>query len=104
MPFKSEKCVIQGTEHDRRRKLSEKQKMEIKQNKFGLSQRKLAEMYNVSRRTITFILDPEKLKQNKQSRKERGGSKIYYRKESHTKSIREHRKYKNELFKNGKLN
>lgn len=103
MPYKSEKIKIQGTSNDRRRKLSEEDKKAISINKLGLSQRKLAKMYNVSRRTIQFILDPEKLKENKQRRKERGGSKKYYDREKHTKAIREHRQYKQSLFKNGKI-
>lgn len=43
-----------------------------------MSQRKCAEMFNVSRRTIQFLWDPEKLKRNIQRRQERGGTKQYY--------------------------
>ena len=64
-----------------------------------LGTRKIAEMFNVSRRLIQFILDPEKHKENLERRKERGGSKIYYKKEQHTKAIREHREYKKEILK-----
>lgn len=59
---------IAGTKLDRRRKLTEEQKKEIFENKLGLSQRKLAAMYEVSRRTIQFILDPEKLIENKKTK------------------------------------
>lgn len=64
----------------------------------GFSQRDLAKMFNVSRRLVTFIIDPDKNKNNLMKRLERGGSKIYYNKDKHTQSIRKHRIYKKELF------
>lgn len=103
MPYKSAKIKIEGTSHDRRRKLTEEQKKDIRENKAGLSQRKLAALYGVSRRTIQFILDPEKLERNKQARKERGGSKQYYDREKHNAYMRGHRKHKQDLFINGKI-
>lgn len=103
MPYKSEKITIEGTKHDRRRKLTEEDKLDIKANVSELSQRELAKLYNVSRRSIQFILDPAKLERNKQARKERGGSKIYYNKEKQTASIREHRQYKQGLFIKGEI-
>ena len=99
MPFKSEKIKLVNTEFDRRRKLSVEEKIDIHDNVLGLSQRKLALMYKVSRRTIQFILDPDKLKENLKRRKERGGSKIYYVKEKHTETMRNHRNYKQQLSK-----
>lgn len=67
MPYKSEKIKIAGTKLDRRRKLTEDQKDLIRwlREEEGLSQRKLAAMFGVSRRLITYILDPEKEKRNK---------------------------------------
>lgn len=47
----------------------------------GLSQRKVALMFNVSRRLIQFISNPQTHHQNLECRKERGGSSIYYKKE-----------------------
>ena len=67
--------------------------------KQGLSQRKIASMFNVSRRLIQFILNPDLHKKNLDSRRQRGGSKIYYKKEKHTKAIREHRQYKKDILK-----
>ena len=64
------------------------------------SQRQLARMFNVSRRLIQFILNPDAHKNNLERRREKGGSKIYYDKEKHTKAIREHRQYKKELLTN----
>jgi hypothetical protein len=66
--------------------------------KRGASQRRLANMFNVSRRLIQFILNPDAHKKNLERRHERGGSKMYYKKDEHTKAIREHRQYKKELL------
>jgi DNA-binding XRE family transcriptional regulator len=103
MPYLSEKITIAGSTNDRRIKLTQLQKKEIFENKLGLSQRKLATMYEVSRRTISFILFPEKLEENKKRREERGGSKAYYKKEKHTAYIREHRRYKQDLLISGEI-
>jgi DNA-binding XRE family transcriptional regulator len=92
MPYKSEKIKIEGTKHDRRRKLTKEEKEEIYANPLGLSQRVLAAKYGVSRRTIQFILDPNKLKENLKRRKERGGSKQYYNREEWAETMKEHRR------------
>jgi DNA-binding XRE family transcriptional regulator len=104
MPYKSEKIKISGGKYDRRVKLNPEQKKEIYANELGLSQRKLALNYGVSRRTIQFILDPEKLKENLKRREERGGSKQYYNKEDWAKTMKEHRGYKQDLKLKGKIN
>ena len=65
----------------------------------GLGKNKIAKMFNVSKRLIQFIINPDSHKSNLERRKERGGSKIYYKKEQHTKAIREHREYKKEILK-----
>ena len=98
MPYKSEKIKIEGTSFDRRIKLTINDKEEIKRLSSDHSQRYLAKMFNVSRRTIQFIIDPNKHIENLKRRAEKGGSKQYYDREKQTQSIREHRKYKNELF------
>lgn len=56
-------------------------------------------MFKVNKRLIQFILFPERAKKNRELRKERGGSVIYYVKEKHTQAIREHRNYKQKLSK-----
>jgi len=58
----------------------------------------LARMFNVSKRTIQFILFPERKARNIELRKARGGSKIYYDKEKHTEATRKHRQYKKILI------
>ena len=103
MPRKSENIQIQGTEHDRRRKLSEEDKRVIKEiyQTGEYSQRQLAAMYGVSRRLIVFCIYPERLEKNYQNRVANGGSKIYYDKQKHTKSMRECRQHKEDLVKAG---
>lgn len=64
----------------------------------GYSQRKLAAMFKVSRRTIQFILDPEALKENIKRRHERGGHKQYYNKEYNNAATNKHRKYKHKIL------
>lgn len=65
----------------------------------GYSQRQLAKMFNVSRRTIQFTIDPLKLKANIERRNERGGTKQYYNKDYHNSAMKDHRKYKHKTLK-----
>lgn len=103
MPYKSRKIKIAGTKYDRRIKLTLAQKQEIYENKQGLSQRALAKVYSVSRRTIQFILVPDKLKENLKRRKERGGTMQYYKPDEWPAIQREHRRYKQDLKLKGKI-
>lgn len=105
MPRKSEKAVLSGTKHDRRVKVTPQQKVEIRAlyEAGGISQRKLALMFGVSRRLISFILFPEKQAENIKLRQERGGTMRYYDKEKHRKTVKEHREYKEKLYKKGKI-
>lgn len=106
MPYKfeTEKKTV-GRENNKNRKLDDSDKELIKSlYKDGdTSQRKLARDFGVSRRLISFILDPKKLEQNRDSVKARGGSKIYYDKDKHSKAMKKHRDYKKELDSQGKL-
>lgn len=99
MPYKTDKKAIDDPFLDRRTKLlpCHKEMIIFWRNK-GLSQRELARMFNVSRRLITFVIDPDKQKSNLARREERGGSNIYYDKDSHTKSVRHHRRYKHQIL------
>ncbi len=96
MPFKTDKQKLDSPFLKRTVKLLRCQKeMIIYWSKVkGYSQRQLAKMFSVSRRTIQFIIDPEKLKNNLERRKERGGTKQYYKKDSHNAAMKEHRRYK----------
>ena len=84
-------------------KLTDEERDEIYINQNELSQRALAKLYGVSRRLIQFIRFPEKHEQNMRRRKERGGSAIYYNRKKHTGSMRKHRRYKTQLYKEEKL-
>lgn len=100
MPFVTDNISICCPFLDRRTKLLPCQKeMVLHYHKLGYSQRKIASMFNVSRRLVIFITHPEKMEKNKQDRRDRGGSKIYYDKDKHTKAIREHRRFKYKVLK-----
>lgn len=105
MPYKSEKIKL-SKEQDRRIKLTDKQRIEIKE-KYATgfySQRKLAAEYHVSRRLITFVLDEEKAKKAAEQLKERRADGRYKPdKEAWAATIREHRQYKQRLYVEGKL-
>lgn len=104
MPYKFETQKLKiKREDDRRVKLTDKERELIKFLYGKISQRKLAKRFNVSRRLIVFIGDPEKYKRNLELKKLRGGSKIYYKKEKNTITIQRHRAYKQDLNKQGKL-
>ena len=102
MPFNHRKYKIQQKD-DRRVKLSDNQKAEIRTLYGTISQRKLARMYGVSRRLIQFIGDPKKYERNQEAREKRGGWKQYYDAETHRQTMKDHRRYKQELYLKGKL-
>lgn len=103
MPYKSEKFKIEGTALDRRRRLTEQQKDEIRSLKGTMSQRACANMFGVSRRTIVFLWNPEKLERNKQCRQERGGWRQYYTKEKKREEMKSYRHYKQDLYTSHQL-
>src|SRR4030065_2459986 len=90
MPRLSDSISINDKSLDRRYKLTDRQRVEIFENKQGLSQRKLAKLYGVSRRLITFVLFPERYALNREQRKEAGRGQKYYDKEKHRIAIAEH--------------
>lgn len=103
MPYKSEKLKLNETK-DRRRKLTDEQKEEIK-NLYAtglVGQRPLAKQFGVSRSLIQVIVNPEIAEKKKQRIKEHWRD---YRpsKEEWAKTIREHRHYKQELYLKGEL-
>ena len=102
MPYKTERIKFDCPFLDRRTKLLPCQKeMMMYWHLQGLSQRKIAAMFSVSRRLVIFYTQPEKLKKNLEARSDRGGSKAYYKGgKEWAETIREHRKYKYETLKN----
>lgn len=102
MPYKTEKIRFDCPFFDRRTKLlpCQKERMTLL-HKQGYSQRKLASIFNVSRRLVQFVTCPEKKEENLQRRTERGGSKIYYKGgKEWADTVKAHRKYKHSLLKN----
>lgn len=102
MPYKCESKSL-GV-YDRRRKLTEDQKEEIKvlyERGLG-SQRSLARKFGVSRSTIAILVNPKRAEKVKERIKEHW--KDYKQtKEEHAKSIRDLRRYKYKLYKEGKI-
>jgi len=99
MPRKTDIQPINNKFLDRRIKLLDCQKeMVFYWYNNGLSINKIAKMFHVNKRTIQFLLFPERLKKNIQDRKERGGWKQYYNKTEHAQAIKEHRNYKKAIL------
>ena len=103
MPYKSEKIKL-SKEQDRRVKLSDSQREEIKKL-YGTgfySLNDLAKKFNVSKKSILLIVNEESAANAKQYRKEHW--KEWQRKgKEHNEAIKKTRHYKNELYKSGKL-
>lgn len=99
-------ATIQGTQYDRRRKLSEEQKEDIRALREieGLSTYRLAEMFGVSRRTIDFVLNPDRLERVKTQTSERAKD-GRYRPDTATatENVRRTREYKRQLKMEGKI-
>lgn len=106
MPFTSERIKISGTKYDRRIKLSDDQKQLIRwlREEEQISYQKLADMFNVSKKTIIFVCNPEKYeKAREQFKNRRKDGRYKASKEEWSKTIREHRHYKQELYLEGKI-
>ena len=105
MPFAAETIKL-PKKYDRRIKLTDQQREEIKAKyATGLySQYNLADEYHVSRRTISFILNPDKYEISKEQFRERRKDGRYKpdSKEWNDK-MKEHRRYKQRLFLAGKI-
>ena len=101
MPYYFEREHIKLPEgKDRRVKLTPNDKELIVElyNTGEFSTYKLAEIFEVSRRTIQFVLDPEKRKANKERLEERGGWKTYYDKDKQIEYMKGHRNYKKKVL------
>lgn len=104
MPYKSESAGAIRPEDDRRRKLTDAQREEIRtQHAQGASQRALAVSFGVSRRLISFILDPAKEAAAKTAYVERRKDGRYYNPAKHTAQVRAHRRHKHKLYTEGRL-
>ena len=103
MPYKSEKLKLSETQ-DRRRKLTDDQKEEIKriyaEGKCGT--RPLAKQFGVSRKTIQLIVNPE-IKQRQHDYVANNWRKYRPTKEEWAETMKEYRRYKQELYLKGEL-
>lgn len=103
MPYKSEKIPLQP-EQDRRRKLTDDQKEEIRRiYESGVcGMRPLAKQFGVSRSTIQIIVRPDRAERVSQRIKEHWRD---YRpsEEEWAAVMREHRHYKQSLYLKGEL-
>lgn len=103
MPYKSEKIKLPPNK-DRRRKLTDDQKEQIKSiyTEGGVGTRPLAKQFGVSRKTIQLIVNPEIKRKNDERIKEHWRD---YRptKEEWAATMREHRKYKQQLYLNKEI-
>ena len=103
VPYKSEKIKLQGLQ-DRRRKLTDEQKVEIKDlySSGNFSLNKLAKQYEVSKKTILLIVNPESKAKNDAYIKEHWRE-FQEPTEKRNKSIMKTRKYKHQLYLNNEL-
>lgn len=103
MPRKSEKIPL--GKYDRRVKLNDAQREEIKElRKLGLSYRVIAERYEVSKKLIIMVCNPDIAERNRIASMERHREGRYTpTKEEWASTMREHRQYKEKLYKEGKI-
>lgn len=103
MPYKSEKLKLSETQ-DRRRKLTDDQKEEIKRiYESGVcGARPLAKQFGVSRSTIQVIVNPA-IKQRQHDYVANNWKKYRPTKEEWAETMKEHRRYKQELYLKGEL-
>lgn len=103
MPYKSEKIKL-PEKLDRRRKLTEEQKQEIRQKyETGFySLKDLAKEYSVSKKTIILIVNPKSKEKNDKRIKDHWRDYVKS-KEERNEVIKEHRHYKQSLYVSGML-
>lgn len=98
MPYKAEKIRLVDLQ-DRRRKLTDSQKEEIKliyaEGEMGCQ--RIAKLYGVSKRTIQIIVNPD-ARQRQHERIAQNWRKYRPTKEEWAATMREHRRYKHELY------
>lgn len=102
MPYKSQNIKL-APEQDRRRKLTEEQKDEIRKiyNSGVCGTRPLAKQFDVSRTLIQIIVNPQIAEKRKQRTKDHWQD--YTNREQLTEATRKLRQYKQELYLKGEL-
>ena len=102
MPYKSESIPLQGLQ-DRRRKLTEEQKAEMRQlyaDGKG-SYKALADKFHVSKSTVGVIVNPDRAEKVRKRNQQHWRD--YYDREKLTCAVRNLRRYKHQLYKSGQL-
>ena len=101
IPYKSERIKLPET-LDRRVKITKEQREEIKElyATGDYSWRKLAQMYHVDKSRIGQIVNP-RLGNNVREQSRKYSATHKPSKEQRNKTVREHRKYKQQLFLGG---
>lgn len=90
-------------EYDRRRKLTDEQRDQIRAEAGELSQRALARKYKVDRQSIKFILYPDKYEHAKKLNRERRKDGRYKpTREKWAAIMRDYRQYKTRILKEGR--
>lgn len=103
MPYISNNINIEGSQYDRRKKINDTQREEIKRLRLsGLTYREIAEMYKCHRETIINICNPDIAEQKRIADRERRRKRNYTQAEK-AAIQREHRAYKHKLHKEGKI-
>lgn len=103
MPRKSDEIAINNPSLDKRVKLTDEDRINIKKEHDAgtISINALARKYNVSKRLIQFNLYPERQAKAKKDYAERRKDGRYYDKEKHTEAVKRHRDHKKELYQGG---
>lgn len=106
MPYTFDRIPINNKKHDRRVKLSDQDREEIRElyAKGDISQQALADKYNVSKRLVHFIIHPEKEVAARKQFKARQKDRRYYDKDKQRMYMKKHREHKKELYKKNLLN
>lgn len=100
MPRKSDTIPINNAGLDRRFAMTAEDKQAaIAMHGEGTSIHAIAKHFGVSRRLIQFVLYPDRYEAAKALRR----SRPYYERREHTEAVRTHRRYKAQLYKDGKI-
>jgi len=100
MPYTTDKQKLADPFLKRNVKLIDCQKVMVNYHHLqGMSIHSISKLFRVSRRTIQFILYPERQAKNLEDRAKRGGTKQYYDREKHNAYMKTHRRYKHKTLK-----